>query len=83
MLQPKFSRAFSRLSSEGLFRTEARGVHGFSSQVTHEPQGASFAGEFQIGENIKILKPESVSVVYYGKLRFPLTYKALVVFSML
>lgn len=35
------------------------------------------AGEFQIGENIKPLDPKSVaSVVYYGKLRYPMLHKA-------
>ncbi|KAL0458588.1 UNVERIFIED_CONTAM: Purple acid phosphatase 15 [Sesamum latifolium] len=34
-------------------------------------------GEFQIGKSIKPLNPQSVvSVVHYGKLRFPMTHKA-------
>ncbi|XXG78603.1 hypothetical protein AAC387_Pa08g2511 [Persea americana] len=49
-----------------------------SLSTTHDSVWVSWiTGDFQIGDNIKPLNPESVaSVVRYGQLRYPLTHEA-------
>ncbi|XP_078441004.1 purple acid phosphatase 15 [Wolffia australiana] len=63
----------------------ARMVSGFAPEQISVSLGASFdsvwitwiTGDFQIGENLRPLNPGDVkSVVFYGRLRYPLNYEA-------